>query len=301
MNMGNLGLAVIAGPALLASLLVPASHAAATSHPKSTPIVNEQWAGYSANPAKGYVRGEQASWGVPRITCPTSIFDGAPRAVVWVGEWGSIPDIEKKTSWLPQIGTSARCVGGKPKYELTWEMFTYVKNGGNGAQYGLDCPGSKLYRLCGNLKSVSPNDVVTAAVAFAGPYSNKAAVRQFNITLLDLTTGDEAVGYIKTNQPVALDDIATQGGVILEDNPTCHLTDFILGKCHSLGPNGLAEFAGGLTVGTATTYTGGSGGKPGLRYSRWIMTNDGHQLAKDGSLAIVDSTMNFTVTWERRT
>jgi hypothetical protein len=65
-------------------------------------------------------------------------------------------------------------------------------------QYGLDCPGSKLYVLCGNLTSIRAGDEVQAAVAFLGPYSSKAAERTFEIRLTDLKSGKYADGSVRT-------------------------------------------------------------------------------------------------------
>jgi hypothetical protein len=64
--------------------------------------------------------------------------------------------------------------------------------------------------------------------------------------------------------------------------------------------NGLAHFAGGITIGTVYTSVGGAPDNTALRYTGWVMKSKGRQLAKDGKLAVVDGTMNFTITWLRR-
>ena len=203
-------------------------------------------------------------------------------------------------AWLPQIGTDSRCDGaGVASYSLTWEMYSQVKGGGNRQHYGLDCPGDATYSLCGNLTSISPGDVVNAAVDFEGPYTAKTVKRKFEIRLTDLTTGNFATGNIMTNKPVPIGNIAVQGGVIVENQPPCGLVDLLLLNCSvaTLGENGLAHFANPITIGTVYTSVRGTAR---LHYYRWLMTLNGHRLAQDSSLAIVDGTMNYNVKWRRQ-
>jgi hypothetical protein len=293
-------LAMVMAVAALGSLSISAEPAAAASTPKITSTINENiWAGYSAYPAKGFIYDEEANWGIPKVTCPASPLD-SPRAAVWVGMWGSLGSLKGQNGWLPQIGTASDCGGLHPTYSVVWEMESQVSGGGNRVQYGLDCPGNKTYSLCGNLTSVSPGDVVNAAVNFEGPYTAKAAKRKFEIRITDLTTGDYAVGQIVTNKRVKIGQIADQGGVIVEDNPPCSWSDILLLKCVVPARNGLARFAGGITIGTVYTSVGGAPANTALRYIKWVMKSKGHQLAKDGQLAVVDGTMNFSVAWQRR-
>jgi hypothetical protein len=281
--------------------------ASASTPPIAAKIPTSGWAGYSASPIKGYVIDEEANWNVPAIKCPSSPVDH-PRADVWVGMWGSLPSMAKRIgkhthtpdAWVPQIGTDSRCDGlGLASYSLTWEMYSQVTGGGNGQQYGLDCPGDATYSLCGNLTSISPGDVVNAAVYFEGPYTAKPAQRKFEIRLTDLTTGDYVTGNMRTNKPVPIGDIAAQGGVIVENEPPCGLVDLLLLRClaSTVGENGLAHFADPVTIGTV--YTSGNA-TTDLRYYRWEMILNGHALAQDSPLAVVDDTMNFNVEWLRQ-
>jgi hypothetical protein len=217
--------------------------------------------------------------------------------------WGSLDSLGRKTGWLPQIGTVSQCYGPIASYSLVWEMESQVKGGGNAIQYGLDCPGDKTYSVCGNLTSVSPGDVVNAAVNFEGPYTAKPVKRKFEIRLTDLTTGDYAVGLIVTNKPVKIGQIAYQGGAIVEDGgPSCGIANIITGKCLVHDKNGLAPFSDPITIGTVYTSVYRAPANTPLRYIKWVMRlqSNGHQLAQDSPLAIVDDTMNFTVTWLRR-
>jgi hypothetical protein len=287
--------------AALGSLSISAAPAGAASTPKiGGPIKQAIWAGYSASPVKGFVLDEEANWGVPKVTCPVSPFD-TPRAAVWVGMWGSLGSLRAKTGLIPQIGTTSGCDGPIPFYRLVWEMYSEVKGAGNGVQYALDCPGNKTYSLCGNLTSVSPGDVMNAAVNFEGPYGAKPAKRKFEIRITDLTTGDYAVGQIMTKKPVKIGQIASQGGVIVEDTPpSCGLVNILNGTCLLQAKNGLAHFAGGITIGSVYTSVGGAPDNTPLRYVKWVMKSGGHQLAKDGQLAVIDGTMNYTISWLRR-
>jgi hypothetical protein len=302
MKARSAGLTMVMVAVMLGALASFAGPASAASAPKIARTIDQDgWAGYSAYPVKGFIVDEEADWGIPQVSCPISL--EKPRAAVWVGMWGSINSLKDETGWLPQIGTVSGCNGPVPYYRLAWEMYSQVKGGGNVAQSGLDCPGDKTYSLCGNLTSISPGDVVNAAVDFEGPYTAKPAIRKFEIRMTDLTTGDYAVGQIATNKRITIGQAAYQAGVIVEDNPpSCALHDLITGTCLLHAKNGLAHFAAPITIGTAQTLLGGAPASTTLRYIKWVMKlqSNGHQLAQDGQLAIVDDTMNYTVTWLRR-
>lgn len=295
----------IVAAALAGPLLAPAQMASASTPAIARTVDSSAWAGFSAIPVKGFIVDEEANWNVPKVTCPLS----HPRADVWVGMWGSLKSMalevgtgkrkHKHTpdAWVPQIGTDSSCNVGQASYRLTWEMFSQVKGGGNIQRYGLDCPGDATYSLCGNLTSVSYNDAVNAAVYFEGPYTTKPAKRTFEIRLTDLTTGDYASGTITTNKPVRIRNIAAQGGAIVENYPPCGLIDVLLTHC-AIGPNGLAKFAGPVTIGSVSTLVYRA--NPPLRYYRWEMNLNGHMLAQDSQLAVVDKTMNYNVNWLRQ-
>jgi hypothetical protein len=259
------------------------------------------WTGYSAEVSPGAdIYDEEATWTVPAISCPG--YPQTPRVDVWVGMWGTMASLSsaQEAGWLPQIGTDSSCDNGalsdSAQYRLTWEMETEVGGQGSGQQqYGLDCPGSSLYSLCGSLTSISAGDQVQAAVAFLGPYTTGAAVREFEIRLTDLTSGEYAQGYIYTSEPVTIPDIAAQGGAIVEDSPACTLLN-LLSLCGVpiVNPGGLAKFSPSISL--SDVFTEASSGP--LVYNEWVMENsDGNILAYNSPLAIVNDGMAYTVTW----
>jgi hypothetical protein len=262
----------------------------------------DAWAGYSAYPAAGYVSKQTASWTVPTISCPISINE-KPSAAVWVGMWGSNSSMASKTGWLPQIGTESDCSEGfaiPPK--LVWQMQSQVSGGGNTAQHGLDCPGDSTYYLCGNLTTISAGDKISASVTFLGPYRIVASVLTFQIQLTDLTTGKYAQGQIKTNKPVLIGNIASQGGAIVEDNPPCTLAQLFTLNCGPLpANNGLASFATPITISNAATSVGGVS-SASLSYNEWVMkvASNGHQLAHNSPLTITTNGMSYNVSWLRQ-
>jgi hypothetical protein len=256
----------------------------------------DSWSGYSSQPAKGYVWDSSGNWVVPKVTCPLSLNE-KPMAAAWVGMWGSNPSMAKGSGWLPQIGTASECAGpGIGFYRLVWQMYSQVNGGGNGPQTGLDCPGDSTYFLCGNITNISPGDKINAAVAFLGPYTSKKAVRTFEIRLTDLTTGQYAQGDIKTNKAVLIQDIARQGGVIVENKPPCQLKDFL--TCVLPAHNGLADFRPAIPIWNVATLVQGSST---LEYHEWVMKlHNGHQLASNESLSVGRQGMSYKVRWRRR-
>jgi hypothetical protein len=250
------------------------------------------WAAYSASPVNGYVTDVFATWTVPAVNCPSLL--SQPRTSVWAGIWGSFSSMANNTGWLPQIGTTADCnfvpgPGNFPvtapgaHYRVVWEMQSQVTNGGNRVQYGMDCPGNKLYRLCGNLTAVSAHDKIQAAVRFTGPYTSKATQRTFVIVISDLTKKTSALGFIKTNKPVMMSDIAGQGGAVVEEN----------------GTQGLASFSTPVNL-SKVHVQGGSGG---YLFYKWPMTsyNVGYGVPQlqQSSYSSRDAKYSYSVTWKQ--
>ncbi len=258
----------------------------------------DTYAGYSAHPVSGYVMSEEATWVVPAVACPPYDYPyppdtSAPRAGVWAGTWGSSDSINHKLAYLPQIGTTSDCnfIGsGTPHfspgahYSLVWEMASDVSGGGNAIHYGLDCPGTANFSLCGNLTKISAGDEVQAEVSFLGPYSDGSAIRTFEIQLTDLTSGEYALGTIRTLKPTKIADIASQGGAVVEGNKY-----------------GLADFATPVTFWHVYTQTAGGAGTT-LRYNEYVMRSGRATppQASDGPLAILDGGMAYSVSWLRQ-
>jgi len=280
------------------------------------------WSGFSDYPATGYVVDQEATWTVPKLTCPALLTEH-PRAGIWVGlwarSWGKNSPMSQNTGWLPQIGTESDCnsngtIAG-PSYHFVWEMQSQA-GFGNKQQYGLECPKNPgNYLVCGYNSNhtpaasiaISANDKINAAVAFLGPYTAGSHVRTFEIRLTDLNTGQYVQGYIKTDQSVTIDQIAAQGGTIVEDQPACISLNPL--KCLGLSINGLAEFNTPIEFTGVTTLTAkgdkGQGAIGALRYNEWVMqTPDGHQLAMNsaraGSARADKPAMSYGVTWLRR-
>jgi hypothetical protein len=187
---------------------------------------------------------------------------------------------------------------------------------GNKQQYGLECPKDPTYYLvCGYNSdhtattsiAISANDKINAAVAFLGPYTSGSRARTFEIRLTDLNTGQYVEGYIKTDQSVTINQIAAQGGTIVEDEPACtSLNPF---KCIVPSTNGLAEFDTPIKFTGVTTFTAkgdnGKGTIVALRYNEWVMqSTNGHQLAmnsaRTGSARADKPGLSYSVTWLRR-
>ena len=269
---------------------------------ESTIQAQQYWAGVSAYPNSGDVSDVEASWIVPKISCPAGSYS---RAAVWVGAWGGLTSIGDKTAWLPQIGTDSQCVNGKAYYLLVWEMESFVTGGGNGAQDGYEC--DSYYCVKGNLPTgkdpfggsgkvvfVHSGDSVSASVFDEDSSRPGAARRTFYISLSDNTTNHYAAGTIKTNLAVPLANIARQAGVIVESNTVTNLFGIPLPISIFLG---LAQFAP-LSVGPVYVY-GGSGGDS---FYRWPMQYGSDQLATPSFPGILDYTQSFvydcTVTWQ---
>ena len=224
------------------------------------------------------------------------------------------------TSWLPQIGTSSDCNlshSSGATYALTWEMYSEIAGAGNTIQYGLDCPGNKLYSLCGyqvrqppykkiKTMTIRPGDRINAAVDLLDTSANRQPgnhVRRFEIRLTDLTTGEAASGGIATDRPVQLSDIAQQGGTIVEDHPACGLIDFLKLNC---GPNtafnGLAKFATPVEITDQVSLTSRL---ENLGYTEWLMLRNYGPLqvqlaqigAPTGSARGDRQGLRFSVTW----
>jgi len=295
-------------------------------------ILNDTYSGYSAELPDGYwVLGVTGTWVVPKIsTCPSGILNDHPRAAVWVGEWGSWADLRLKSeggredAWLPQIGTVSRCFNGKATYSVAWEMAS-EPGYGNAAQLRMDCPGDKVYKLCAYANyphnpsknmAISPGDQILASVGIiTGNHPQPPAgrqVRKFQIYLDDETTGVIAVGYMKTAKSngkttqVSLDAIVKQGGVIVEDEPSCSISDFLHLNCeHGDTFNGLAKFQTAIPI---TVYIAQW---KNLRATttEWVMQRGylfnliHHQLARNsapsGSMTGPNG-MHWTVTWLRQ-
>jgi hypothetical protein len=307
------------------------SSAASASAPSSPPsskckstvsncTKTDVWSGYSEYPQNNgdFVWDQSADWTVPQITCP-SLPTEQPRASVWVGLWGSLHSMAKGTGWLPQIGTSSDCNrthANGATYNLVWEMESQTPGTGNAVQYGLDCPGSKLYQLCGyegtqppykKIKqlTISPGDEINAAVdLLTGSRRAGQHVRSFEIRLTDLTTGQFAVGKISTDKSVRRKNIAREGGTIVEDRPACGLTDFLRLSCGA-GFNGLANFATPIQITHQVSLTNRL---ERLGYNEWVMLRHYGplqvQLAQNsmpsGSARGDRQGLSFSVTWLHR-
>ncbi len=64
--------------------------------------------------------------------------------------------------------------------------------------------------------------------------------------ITDLTKNTSALGFIRTNKPVSIADIASQGGAVVEENATLGLASFSrpinLSKVHVQGGSGGYNF-----------------------------------------------------------
>jgi hypothetical protein len=81
------------------------------------PHTNNVWSGYVLTPIPGHpFTSVSASWIQRPATCPSP----NAWALFWVGldGWSSFG-----SQTVEQGGTSAQCVGGKPQYDVWWEMF----------------------------------------------------------------------------------------------------------------------------------------------------------------------------------
>ena len=270
----------------------PPGHVCATT-PKAGSVTTEPatvWAAYSAYPASGYVTAVFATWTVPAVSCPS--LPSLPRTSVWAGIWGSAISMSGGTGWLPQIGTTVDCnfipsPGGisfipGAHYSLVWEMESQV-GAGHRIQYGLDCPGNSLYRLCGNLRSVSANDTIEASVRFKGPFTSGAKQRTFVISIADLTKNTSATGFIKTNKPVLIKDIASQAGAVVEEN----------------GNQGLAPFSKPISLSKVHVQ----GGSQGYQFYKWPMVPYavcyGIPKLRQTSHSSTQAQYSYTVSWKR--
>lgn len=290
-------------------------------------LATEIYAGYSASPPDGTWLGDvEANWTVPAITCPANP-DDRPRAAVWVALWGSLQQQVKGTGWLPQIGTSSDCndpLTYGATYHLAWEMYAMPGNGaGNTIQEGLNCSKTDpSYDVCAshytngigpgspiNIMPISAGDKINAAVALVSSITNPnhPEKRVFEIRLTDLNNGDAVEGYIRTNEPVTLDQIDGQGGVIVESTPACTQQEWSfwwwqdLCKSNSLPENnGLAEFDTPIQVTGMALLTFSPAAA--WSYNEWVMQRprpvSPSVLAQDSDLAgSPQQGLNFTVTW----
>jgi hypothetical protein len=234
-------------------------------------ILNDTYSGYSAQLPDGYwALGVTGTWVVPQISsCPANVLNDHPRTAVWVGEWGSWAHLRlrsqggKEDAWLPQIGTVSRCSNGNAIYSVGWEMASDKAGYGNSAQLSMDCPGDRFYKLCSytdypnnpsNSMTISPGDQILASVGIITTRKHPQSrggrhVRKFQIYLDDETTGVIAVGHLKTAKgdsrtaKVRRAAIIKQGGVIVENEPSCSIADFLILSCKNGDTfNGLAEF-----------------------------------------------------------
>jgi hypothetical protein len=292
------------------------------------------YAGYSAQlPSGDWALGITATWTVPTIaSCPQNSANDHPRTAVWVGQWGGMQDLlptsagGKADSWLPQIGTLSRCVSGRAVYSIGWEMAADQSGYGNAAQVTMDCPGNTIYKLCAyadasypnnpsNIMIINPGDQILASVGIVmgnqSEPSTKAQPRKFQIYLDDMTTGIIADGYLVTAKGakpvnVSLPAIIDQSGVIVEDQPSCSLSDiFVTHTCtNGLTLNGLAKFTTPIKI---TAYIA-QWKQYKATTNEWVLQRDylgviHDQLAQNsapsGSMT-GSSGMSWTVTWLRQ-
>jgi hypothetical protein len=237
------------------------------------------WAGYSASPPEGTLIADvSANWTVPKVSCPINPLQ-RPRAAIWVGLWGHMDG----TGWLPQIGTSSDCndlssldtpVSYGATYHLAWQL--YAQDGaGSPPQEVLKCnTGDHYYNVCArhyepgsiggtpvNTMRIAAGDHINAAVALLNVSASDATMRKprsFEIRLTDLDTGDAVEGIVTTNEPVTLDQVDVEGGVIVESNPAIPLIK-----------NGLAEFDTPIQVSGMTLLT--SSPAATWHYNEWVM------------------------------
>jgi len=288
--------AVLAVSAAMAAAATPGVTASAASALVITQKSQPVWAGYSAYPVRGYIDSASAIWTVPKVSCKPLLPSGTPRAAVWVGTWGGITSMQDGTAWLPQIGTESDCnkiINGHlylgASYWMIWEMFTWVKGGGNAIQYGF---------------RVSPGDQMSANVILTGPYTSAPAKRHFQLQIEDDSTRQFANIAVTTNKPVAAGDIVREGGGIVEDNgpPTCV---YQVGGLCVITTNGLADFYSTPVqfsyVGVDSNIIGGSGG---YDYFMWDMRYNGQLLAVTEPLYIRSygggSIFDYTIAWLRQ-
>ena len=236
------------------------------------PVDTSNYSGYSMSPANGaHVYQVDATWRVPEVTCPSPV--QVTRAAVWVGMWGTMAAFKSNTEvWLPQIGTSSRCNAGEAHYEAVWALqgaeelwrkfLPGLFPGGPSVIAGFD---------------IRPGDVVHASVTYAG--HDSAGDAKFNISITDDRTGRTSAGPIVTPKPATLDQVAGQGGAIVEPEK-----------------DGLAEFHPPIGI-TGFYMTAGADGRyTGIWHVyeyRLTQPPSAHLLASNSAL----SSEGFTVTW----
>ncbi len=236
--------------------------------------VNWPWSGWSKAPtASGvYVHSVKVTWRVPTLaSCQSEVGTSPPRprAAVWVGMWGTRASMNKGTAQLPQIGTTSECNGVNQQVNtVTWEI----------------APSGPIQIFL----PINTGDTVTASVTFVGFNSAHQALFQpsikNNVTGVVWNNGNKPVA---TTAAVTVDQVAGQGGAIVEDEPTAGLAEFNP-PSHQLSVTGLTVTAG--TGGTTGGYTGY------WTLPQWKMSLHGYLLAQNSTLG----SGGFTVTWLRK-
>jgi hypothetical protein len=257
-----------------------------TEASKAEVWVNWPWTGWSEAPGTSgvYVHQVKATWHVPTLTCSSTV-GTSPRAAVWVGMWGTRASMNNGTAWLPQIGTDSYCnAQGSQTNRAVWQI----------------PPGSSTETdiYSEELLPIQAGDTFTASVTFVGFDPTKHA--QFQFWIENLRTGIVWNNYNTdkaTTGPATVDQVAGQGGAIVEDAFTGDgLAEF--NKSVSYEPYHVISIKG-LTV---TAGLGGTtGGYTGYwTLPQWQMSLHGNLLAQNSALSGTTSAGGFTVTWKRQ-
>ena len=137
---------------------------------------------------------------------------------------------------------------------------------------------------------------IQAEVNLTGPQTVNATKRTFLLSITDLTHPNTWSQTVTTPGGVAIADIASQGGAIVEDQPACELVDFL--SCNHLG-GGLASFAKPVQFSRVSMLNDPDSSRA-ANYVRWVVRKNGHQLADTGQLQVANAGMNYTVSWLRK-
>jgi|ERR1022692_30363 hypothetical protein len=252
-------------------------------------VPNYNYAGYTASAGgKGAFGLVQATWVVPKLTVPLQCFsnwNATPRAAAWVGLWGTNDSINKRTAWLPQIGTESICnqdVNGRRhdgrNYWAFWEMYTAVSRGGAKGHGSAVQPIPSM--------TIEPGDTMTGVVEYDGKSGSDLV---FSLQLFDVTRGkpgspDQFFIKVTTTKPVSFSDITAQGGAVVE--PDCNI-------------EGLANFTPVPFTDVQAVSWNGTPQPAGVSVNKWTMIGSNKAtLARPGPLSGFPGLMRYTVTWD---
>jgi hypothetical protein len=264
---------VVALVAALGAVDLPPANAAPAAPPS---LAQSIWGGWSAHAAGGKGR-MYAQWTVPEVKCnalgqPPQSWNRS-RAAAWVGLWGK--DVNNPATWLPQIGTVSRCLGGLGGYYAVVEMAH--KSGG---------PGTDPMPVF----NVRPGDQIISTLFYDGPRADRRLQFSFSITDPDATKRGEpsnSSGIMLTDPGDQEQNALWSGGCIVENDQP------------ELVQGGLAQFPKPISF-SQCKLNGYGVARSGDR-ARWDMVRDptGRPLVY---LADVGASNNksgaFSVTWK---